>query len=190
MIMSSTSSPSFLSRTAIYTVVMCSFLPSPLPAQTTGSSVLGGSVTGGSVTGGSVTGGSVTGGSVTGGSVTGGTVTGGTVTNGTVTPSTITPGTVTSGAVTAGTATANVAGRLISATSEGSITVQADGANATVKLGKHLLRIEKERLLLDGKERAKLPMSAAKVQVTVSQGRLTVHADDREVLVSDLDAAP
>jgi hypothetical protein len=113
-------------------------------------------VTGGTATGGSVTGGSVKGGDVTGGSVTGGSVTGGTVTSGTVTP----------GSVGAGTATAMVNGREITAKAQGSVSVRSEEDRAMVTLGSHQLTVEKERLLLDGKERAKLPAGAQKIAVT------------------------
>ena len=179
-------------------------LPCSAPAQnstTTGGTVTGGSVTGGSVTGGSVTGGSVTGGSVTGGSVKGssvtgssvtgssvkgGSVTGGSVTGGSVTAGTVTPGTVTPGTVTPGTATAVVAGREVTATTAGSVSVHSEGDKAIVTLGAHTLILEKERLLLDGKERAKLPAGASKIGIEAAKGHLIVRADGKEVLRTDL----
>ena len=50
----------------------------------------------------------------------------------------------------------------------------------------HVLTVEKQRLLLDGKELAKLSASVSKVQVRVAQGRLTVLADGAEVLSKSL----
>lgn len=164
---------------------VCS-LPLSAFAQTQGSSVKGGDVTGSSVTGSSVTGGSVTGGNVTGGSVTGGDVTGGSVTGGSVTGGSATAGTVTQGTVSPGTATAHVGGRTITATVEGSVSVQGDNSKATVTLGSHSLVVERERLLVDGKERAKIPADAKTIRIQFSKNVLHVRADDREVLVTDL----
>lgn len=84
-----------------------------------------------------------------------------------------------------GTATATIGGREISATADGPISVQGDGANATLKLARHVVRIERLRVLVDGKERAKLPASATKVHVTVSKGRLTITVDGRQILAGN-----
>ena len=146
-----------------------------LQAQTT-VDVKGGAVTGGTVTGGTVTESSVTGGSVTGGNVTGGSVTGATVTGGAVQG-----GTVTSGSVGAATATANVNGRQISARVEGSVSVQSDSAGATVTMDGHKLKVENDRILLDGQERAKLPAHTNKVDIEAMGGKLTVRANNTEV---------
>jgi len=143
-------------------------------------------VTGGNVTGGSVTGGSVTGGSVKGGDVKGGDVKGGTVTGGTVTPGSVTSGTVTAGTVGAATATSTVDGREITATTKGSVSINADGSSAVVTLGTHKLTVEKERLLLDGKERAKIPLHAGKILIDLADGRLSVRADGKDVVSMSL----
>jgi len=155
-------------------------------ADVTGTSVKGGSVTGGTVTGGSVTGGSVTGGSVTGGSVTGGTVTGGSVTGGTVSSGTVTPGTITSGSVGPARATAKVNGREITASVIGSVSIDSSGDKATVSLNGHQLVIEKERILLDGKERGKLAPGETSIAINSTGTDLTVNAGGKEVLKSGL----
>jgi len=196
--------PAFTSLAGIIALLPCSVLAQAASAQggtvtggsvtggsvtggsVTGSSVKGGDVKGGSVTGGTVTGGSVTGGSVKGGDVTGGTVKGGSVTGGTATAGTVTSGTVTPGTVGAGSATTTVGNREITATAEGSVSVNSDGAKATVSLGSHKIVVEKERLLLDGKERAKLPPAAVKIAIRSTKGRLTVQADGNEVLAANL----
>jgi hypothetical protein len=64
--------------------------------------------------------------------------------------------------------------------------VQVDGANARVQLDDHVLTVERDRLLIDGSERAKLPASAKKVRLSLSGGRLNVAADGREVLSENL----
>lgn len=84
-----------------------------------------------------------------------------------------------------GTATATIGGREISATADGAISVQGDGVNATLKLAGHVVRIERLRVLVDGKERAKLPASATKLHVTVSKGRLTITMDGRQILAAN-----
>ena len=122
-----------------------------------------------------------------GGDVTGGSVTGGSVTGGTVTSGTATSGTVTQGTVGAGTATATVNGREITAKAQGSVSVSSEGGSAVVSLGSHQLRVEKERLLLDGKERAKLPSAAQKIAVSVEEGKLTIQADGKTVLTTALE---
>jgi hypothetical protein len=154
-----------------------------------GGSTRGGDVKGGDVTGGTVTGGNVTGGSVTGGAVKGGNVTGGSVTGGSGSGGTVTSGTVTEGTVGAGTATSTIDGREVSATAQGSVSVHGDGAAAVVTLGTHKIVVEKERLLIEGKERAKIPAASVKVSIEAAKGRLTVRADGKEVLSTDLPSA-
>jgi hypothetical protein len=55
---------------------------------------------------------------------------------------------------------------------------------ATVVFGTRKLVVEKERVLLDGKEQAKLSADAKKVQVEIKDGRLTVTADGAAVDVA------
>jgi len=108
------------------------------------------------------------------------------VTGATVTPGSVTSGTVTPGTVGLGIATPTVAGREIIVSGEGTVSVHSEGSKAVVLLGNHTLVVEKERLLLDGKERAKVPAAAAKIRVSSVKERLTVQADGKEVLATDL----
>jgi len=134
------------------------------------------------VTGGSVQGGSVTRGSVTGGTVTGGTVTGGSVTGGTVTAGTATAGSVTQGTVGAGTASVTLGSREVRASAKGSVSIQPDGDKAVVKIDGRTLIVDKDKLLLDGKEQGKLPSGASKIEIEAADGAVKVRADGKEVL--------
>jgi|tagenome__1003787_1003787.scaffolds.fasta_scaffold20802494_2 hypothetical protein len=86
---------------------------------------------------------------------------------------------------TVGTATATVDGREIIASGV-SASVQTESDFARVQLDDHVLTVERDRLLVDGSERAKLPASAKKVQLSLSSGHLTVSADGQEVLSENL----
>jgi hypothetical protein len=130
-----------------------------------------------------VTGGSATGGSATAGSVTGGSVT---ATGGSASAGTITSGTATSGTVSPGTATITVAGRQITGSAPGSVSIRSENSKAFLQLDNHQLTVESERLLLDGKERGRIPASAKKVEVKVTGGQLQVTADGEPVLKAGL----
>ena len=75
-----------------------------------------------------------------------------------------------------------------------STTVDADGPAALIsqeekiilKVTGHTLVIERERLLVDEKERAKIPADAKKFDVSVAGGTLTVTADGAEILKAPL----
>ncbi len=56
----------------------------------------------------------------------------------------------------------------------------------TVNVTGHAIVIEKERLLLDGKERAKIPAAAKQFEVVVSNATLRVTADSAEVLATTI----
>jgi hypothetical protein len=140
--------------------------------------------TGGSATGGSATsnGGTATGGSAVGGNAT---ATGGSATAGSATGGSAVGGRATGGSVTAGTATATVGNREITA-SAARANVQTEGDSARVQLDDHVLTVEPERLLVDGGERARLPASAKKIRLSLSDGRLSVVADGQPVLSQKL----
>lgn len=144
----------------------------------TGGTATGGSATGGSATGGSATGGSAVGGSAVSGSVRGGSVVGGsaTATGGTATGGTVSSGTATSGMATPGTATATVGGRRISASSDSGVSIEANGDDARVKIGTRELLVQRDRILVDGAERARIAPSEDLVQIMSTGGRLTVRA--------------
>jgi len=50
----------------------------------------------------------------------------------------------------------------------------------------HTVTFHKENLLLDGKERAKLPVSAKSFEVVYAKRRLSVTADQKQVLTVNL----
>jgi hypothetical protein len=166
--------------------------PDPAQAQNSGSvtggSVTDGSVSGGNVRGGDVKGGDVTGGNVTGGSVTGGSVTGGSTTGGTVTPGTVTPGTVTPGTATPGMVKAMAGDREINVRALGAVSVNVAGADAKVKINKHVLDVQKGRLVFDDKDAAQLDPNIKKVDVSVQDEMLSVKGDGKEVFRVKLDS--
>jgi hypothetical protein len=153
------------------------------PVELVGQTATGGSATGGSATSssGTATGGSATGGSATatGGSAT---ATGGSATGGSATSGTVTGATVTRGTTTHGTSVVNVNGREIKASGSAGASIEANDSGTSIRMGAHVVKIERDRVLLDGKERATLPAAAAKIQVDERNGRLTIRADGRPVL--------
>jgi hypothetical protein len=80
------------------------------------------------------------------------------------------------------TLTASSGGRDVHVSADGPAWVQAQEDHITVKLTGHEMVIEKERLLLDKQERAKLPPGVKKFEVTAQAGALNVTADGAEVL--------
>jgi hypothetical protein len=87
---------------------------------------------------------------------------------------------VTSGTVSSGTATASIGGREIKATAK-SASIQQTGEAVTVRLDQYTVLVEKNRVLLNSKELATLPADAAKVELEMNGGELTVRADGKEV---------
>jgi hypothetical protein len=160
----------------------------------TGGSAVGGSATSGSVSGDASKGGVVTGGSAVGGSATGGSATGastgGSVTGGSARggAASATAGRATGGTVTPGSASTQVGDRRITATADGGVSIESDGGHALVKLANSVLVVESDRLILDGKELAKLPSSAKTVSIVLRDGELTVRAGNTEVLTHRLGA--
>jgi hypothetical protein len=184
-------------RAGIVGAFCCAMIATAAQSQTstTGVSVTGGSATGGSATGGSAVGGTAIGGTATGGSVSGSSVSGGTVRGGTATGGSATAtggqasaGTATSGTATPGTATATVGGRRISASSDSGVSIHTEGDHARVQVGTHLIVVEPDRVLLDGRERATLTRSEDLVQISNIGGKLTVRAGTTEVLTERLEA--
>jgi hypothetical protein len=82
--------------------------------------------------------------------------------------------------------TASAGGREIKATVDGPAWVKPAEDKITVKVTGHEFVIEKERLLIDGKEQAKIPATATKFDVALSNGTLRVTADGTEVLATSL----
>ena len=152
------------------------------------STVTGGPVAPGGVRGVRVTGGDPIGfgveGAVQGGSVSGGAVTGGALHGG---GGSATGGTVSNGAIASETASATVEGRQVTARATGAVSISSNGPNANVTIGNHTVIVQKETLLVDGQERAKIPAGAANVTLQVANGHLSVKADGQFALLYRLD---
>jgi hypothetical protein len=82
--------------------------------------------------------------------------------------------------------TATVAGREIRAVIDGPAFIQPGADNAIVSTRANKITVERERVLLDGAELAKLPTAATKVEVTVAAGQLTVTADGAAITTKQL----
>jgi hypothetical protein len=177
--------------TSIAALLMLAIVELPAQQTTTAASgtattsARGGDARGGDVKGGDVKGGNVQGGSVVGGTVTGGSVTGGTAQGGTVSSGSVSAGTVTSGTVGAGSASASVNGRQITARAPGGVSIQTNDSNAVVTIGGKSIVVEKERLLLDGQEKAKLPSTVTNIAIDAEGTRLIVKADGKEILSTE-----
>ena len=82
--------------------------------------------------------------------------------------------------------TATVAGREIRAVIDGPAFIHPQAESAVVATRANKITIERERVLLDGVELAKLPAAAMKVEVTVAAGQLSVAADGAAVTTRQL----
>src|SRR5262245_51607276 len=82
--------------------------------------------------------------------------------------------------------TASAGGREIKTTVDGPAWVGPDEAKFTVKMTGQEVVIEKERVLLDGKEVGKVPATATKFELVHSNGTLRVTADGAEVLATTI----
>jgi hypothetical protein len=82
--------------------------------------------------------------------------------------------------------TASAGGREVKATVDGPAWVGPADDKFTVKITGHQIAIEKERLLVDDKELAKIPATATKFDVVCSNGTLRVTADGAEVLATTI----
>ena len=78
--------------------------------------------------------------------------------------------------------TASSGGRDIHVSADGPAWVGPGEDRFTVKVTGHEIVIEKERLLLDKQERAKVPAGAKKFEVVAEAGALSVTADGAEML--------
>lgn len=82
--------------------------------------------------------------------------------------------------------TATVAGREIIAVIDGPGFIHPEADRADVSTSSNKITLERERVLLDGSELAKLPAAATKVEVTVDAGQLTVTADGAPITTKRL----
>lgn len=82
--------------------------------------------------------------------------------------------------------TGHVEGRDVVAEIDGPAMIQPESDRATVTTGAHKIVVEKERVVLDGVELAKLPGTAPKVEINVAAGTLTVTADGARIVQTPL----
>jgi hypothetical protein len=81
---------------------------------------------------------------------------------------------------------AQVLGREFVVEIDGKGNFHPSGQVTIVKIGEHQLGIEKERLMLDGKECAKVQPKAQRFEVTYAKQTLTVTVDEAKVLSTPL----
>lgn len=81
---------------------------------------------------------------------------------------------------------ASTGGRDIHIISDGGAWVNPQENQFTVKLSGHEVVIDRERVLVDKQEGAKVPQGAKKFDVTALGGTLTVKADGAEILKTEL----
>jgi len=91
------------------------------------------------------------------------------------------------------------AGRQVKASGDIALGISIDGETATVRLGEprvdpagkvtadHTLIFEAQRLLFDGKERAKIPASATVIELVCTNQTISIMADTKLVLTTSLD---
>ena len=79
-----------------------------------------------------------------------------------------------------------VPGREIKTSADVPAVIDTKDDDATITFGNHEVRVEKERLLLDDKEAAKIPASATNVTVVVSDATLTVAADSSNIVTTNI----
>jgi hypothetical protein len=77
-------------------------------------------------------------------------------------------------------------GRDIKARVDAPASISARGEEAVLSFGHRSLVVEKERILIDGKEVARLPAAADRIEVEIADGRLKMTAGDREVFSGPL----
>ncbi len=79
-----------------------------------------------------------------------------------------------------------IAGREISFSIDGAGAIQSQSDAATISFESHKVRVEKERLLIDDKEQAKIAPTVSKVEVLVSNATVTVMADSANIFTTQI----
>jgi hypothetical protein len=74
-------------------------------------------------------------------------------------------------------ATVSIKGHEVKADVDSPASTSNEGDNAVVSFGGHRLVVERERIVLDGKEQAKLPAGASKIELEYTAGKLRATAD-------------
>ena len=81
---------------------------------------------------------------------------------------------------------ANSGERSVRVDSEGQATLQSGPILSVINLDGREITIEKERLLINGKEVATFPPTAKAFEVTVADGKIKVTADGAEIIATML----
>jgi len=79
-----------------------------------------------------------------------------------------------------------VNGRQINASIDGPGFIQQDTEAAIITFPGHKVRVEKERLLVDEKESAKIAAIASRIDVVVSNATITVLADSTNIFTTQI----
>jgi hypothetical protein len=79
------------------------------------------------------------------------------------------------------TLTTSVNGRDLVALIDVPATVTASGGGTVIEFSGRKVVVEKDRLLIDGAEKAAIPPRARKIEVTSTRGDITVRADRKQV---------
>jgi len=70
---------------------------------------------------------------------------------------------------------------------DGPPAIYPENDAASIRFGSHDVRVEKERLLLDGKESAKIPATAARAEIVLSNAILTVSVESKNILTTRIE---
>ena len=70
---------------------------------------------------------------------------------------------------------------------DGPLAIYPQNDAASIRFGSHDVRVEKERLLLDGKESAKIPATAGRVEIVLSNAILTVSVESKIILTTKIE---
>ena len=70
---------------------------------------------------------------------------------------------------------------------DGPLAIYPEGDAAIIRFGTHNVRVEKERVLMDEKEGAKIGLGVHHVDLLLSEGTLVITADGVTVLTQKVD---
>ena len=70
---------------------------------------------------------------------------------------------------------------------DGPLAIYPEKNAASIRFGSHNVRVEKERLLLDGKQSAKIPATAGRVEMVLANGMLTVSVEGKNILTTKIE---
>jgi hypothetical protein len=85
------------------------------------------------------------------------------------------------------TLSASLAGRQIRAYIEGPASIESGPEAASVTFGNHTVRIERERLLLDGQESGQFPVATMRLTLFVTNSTLAAVADGNNIVTTKIE---